>query len=233
MTTGLIKSWQDVQNEVLRRIHSRIWKPGDVIPTEAALAKEFGCARVTVNRGLRSLADSGLLDRRRKAGTRIAVHPVRKATLSIQILQQEIEQAGYAYGYTLILRENTAPPNYIADRMGVSPDMTLLHIEALHSADLKPYVIEDRWINLSEAPLAEQADFSVQSPNKWLVENIPFIDGDIAFTAKNAEQHEAKILGCAVADALFVIERRTRSENATVTHARLVFAPDYRLNTKI
>ena len=64
-----INTWQDVQREVLGRIQNRVWKPGDIIPNEVDLAKEFGCARATVNRALQAVADSGLLDRRRKAGT--------------------------------------------------------------------------------------------------------------------------------------------------------------------
>ena len=69
MTDPPFNSWQSVQEEVLARIHSRQWKPGDLIPNEADLAQEFGCARATVNRALQNLADEGLLDRRRKAGT--------------------------------------------------------------------------------------------------------------------------------------------------------------------
>ena len=53
------QTWQSVQKEVLRRIHAREWKPGDLIPNEAELAKEFGCARPTVNRALRTLAEGG------------------------------------------------------------------------------------------------------------------------------------------------------------------------------
>ncbi|MCY0152430.1 GntR family transcriptional regulator [Hoeflea alexandrii] len=56
-----------MQAEVLRRINAREWKPGDFIPNESELSVEFGCARATVNRALRGLAESGLLDRRRKA----------------------------------------------------------------------------------------------------------------------------------------------------------------------
>ena len=47
--------------EVERRIYTREWQPGQSIPNEADLAVEFRCARVTVNRALRTLADAGLL----------------------------------------------------------------------------------------------------------------------------------------------------------------------------
>ena len=92
--------WQDIEAEALRRIHARDWPPGSAIPHEADLAKEFGVARATVNRALQSLAEAGWLDRRRKAGTRVALHPVRKAVLSIPILRTEITDLGFHYGYS-------------------------------------------------------------------------------------------------------------------------------------
>jgi GntR family histidine utilization transcriptional repressor len=98
MNSPSFRNWQSVQDEVLRRIHAREWKPGDLIPNEADLAQEFGCARTTVNRALRALAENGLLDRRRKAGTRVAAQPVAKATLDIAVIRREVEERGQKYG---------------------------------------------------------------------------------------------------------------------------------------
>ena len=87
-----INNWLGVQAEVLKRIHDRTWRPGDIIPRETDLASEFGCARVTVNRALRTLADKGVLDRKRKVGTTVALYPTSKATLKIPLIRKEIEE---------------------------------------------------------------------------------------------------------------------------------------------
>ena len=110
MNTPVFRDWQSVQGEVLRRIRTRMWKPGDLIPNEANLALEFGCARSTVNRALRAVAEAGLLDRRRKAGTRVTAQPVAKATLSIAIIRREVEERGRKYSYQRIAREVRVPP---------------------------------------------------------------------------------------------------------------------------
>ena len=117
MTTASINTWKAVEAEILSRIHTRKWKPGDFIPNEAELALEFSCARTTVNRALRSVAEKGLLDRRRKAGTRVSELPIRKATLSIPVIRQEIEDAGHVYSYKIISSELDTPPatNPISD----------------------------------------------------------------------------------------------------------------------
>ncbi len=233
MTAREITGWQAVQSEILDRIHTRTWKPGELIPNEADLAREFGCARTTVNRALRAIADAGLLERRRKAGTRVTVHPVRKATLSIPIIRREIEDRNHAYGYALIASEQRAPPAGIRVRMRLGNARKALHVSAVHYADSKPYVYESRWINLKSVPEAKSADLSTVSANEWLVANAPFTDGDIAFSAGQADGNTADLLNIKAGDPVFVIERNTWSNGKSVTSVTLTFAPGYRLRTEI
>jgi GntR family histidine utilization transcriptional repressor len=228
-----IKNWQAVQQEVLDRISSRVWKPGELIPNEAELASEFGCARATVNRALQNIADSGLLERRRKAGTRVATHPVRKATLDIPIIRKEITGKGNAYRYSLIKTETVAPPQSMAARMRLAADEKILHLICLHMANGKPYVFENRWINQNVVPAVSGVDFSNHSPNEWLVENVHFTAGDITFSALSATSVEAEILSCELGEGLFVIDRSTWKGDQAITSVRLVFAPGYRMHTNI
>ncbi len=232
-STRPITSWQSVKEEVLRRLSTRQWKPGEMIPNEADLSREFGCARATVNRALRELADAGLLERRRKAGTRVAMHPVRKATLDIRVIRNEIEAKGLAYGYSLLTDERTLPPPGIEARMRVAPGSELLHHVCVHLADGKPYVFEDRWINPQAVPEATGVDFSSQSANEWLVVNVPFEHGDIAFSSIIAGPREAAMLSCPEGVSLFVIDRTTFTTTATITMVRLTFAPGYRMHTEL
>jgi GntR family histidine utilization transcriptional repressor len=228
-----IKSWQSVQNEVLRRINAREWKPGDLIPGEAELAREYGCARATINRAMRNLAEAGLLERRRKAGTRVALHPVRKATLDIPVIRNEIVGKGHAYRYSLLSEENVLPPSDIRARMQVEQGMKLRHLVSIHLADGKPYVFEDRWINPQAVPEIAGMDFSRQSANEWLVMNVPFEGGDFDFSATTAGPREAEFLSCREGEGLFVIDRSTWTKNGMITSVRLTFAPGYRMHTEI
>ena len=67
MTSTEVKSWRKVQEIVLGKISTRQWMPGEFIPNEADLALELGCARTTVNRALRAVAETGLF-RQENAG---------------------------------------------------------------------------------------------------------------------------------------------------------------------
>jgi len=52
----------DIQAQVRKLISSHHLRPGDRLPTERALAEQFGVSRNSVRQAIRSLADSGLLE---------------------------------------------------------------------------------------------------------------------------------------------------------------------------
>lgn len=210
-----------------------MWRPGDQIPGEAELAAEFGCARATVNRALQGLADTGLLERRRKAGTRVALDPVRKATLEIPVIRLEIEASGKAYDYRVLEKDMVRAPAAIAEKMRLARNARLLHIRGLHTADGAPFLYEERWVDLAAVPEIEKVDFSVISPNEWLVRNQPFTRGEISFLAEPASCEQAAALDTAEGTALFAIERTTWNADAAITHVRLAYRPGYRMSTEI
>ncbi len=226
------KGWEAIRAEVLARIDRRDWPPGAVIPSEAELAGEFGVARATVNRALRELAQQGVVERRRRAGTRVATHPVRKATLDIPVTRLEVEGRGQRYEFHLLDRALAAPPPVVASRLGLAPEARLWHLRTLHFADGRPYLYEDRWLNPAPLPGGELPEAEAGlSINEWLVRNVAYTFGDISFSAEAAGVDEAAHLGCAPGAALFVIARTTWAGEVPITLVRLAYAPGYRLHT--
>jgi GntR family histidine utilization transcriptional repressor len=222
-----------VESEVLSRIRSRQWAPGELIPKESDLAEEFGCARATVNRALRSVAESGLIDRRRKAGTRVTKNPVRKATLNIPIMREEIESSNRTYSYAVFSSQLETAPLHIQAHLGLNNEAGVLHHQSLHLADGKPYVASDRWVNAQAIPQILDVDFSTVSANEWLVANAPFTSGDIAFSATEADAAISERLGAKIGQALFTIDRTTWNEKIAITCVRLIFHPGYRMRTTL
>lgn len=225
--------WQGIRAEILRRINERVWSPGETIPNEADLAVEFDCARSTVNRALRDLAEKGLVTRKRRAGTRIALNPVARATLEIPILREEIETKGLTYRHSILEHDVQAPPSIIRHRLDLAVETKALRVATMHLAGGRPYALDDRWINLATVPDAASVDFAVISPNEWLVQNAPYTHGDIAITADEASATEADQLGANAGDAILVLERSTWRDHLSITTTRLAFTPGHRLLTGI
>lgn len=226
-------TWQSIHAEVLRRIRDRTWPPGQVLPHDDKLAAEFGCARGTVSRALRELADVGILDRRRKAGTRVAVSPVRKATLEIPVIRKEIEARGGRYGHMLITREILPPPLHVRSALDLPDDTPLLHLMALHLSDDAPWCLEDRWIDLRTVPALADVDLRRISANQWLVENVAYTAGTLALSATAADAEAAEALRCPEGAALFVIERATFLNDRPITFVRQKHPPAFRMTTSV
>ncbi len=222
--------WEAIRDEVAARIRARLWAPGDTIPGEEALAGEFGVARATVNRALRELAATGVIERRRKAGTRVALLPSRRATLEIAVIRLEVEGRGQVYSHQVLADRSEAAPPPVAARLGLPPGALLRRLRTLHLADGRPWAYEDRWLN--PAALGEERpDFTNVSANEWLVSHVPYATGDIAFSAESAGAEEAAALGIAEGAALFVTDRATWTEDMPITAVRLFHIPGYRMRS--
>ena len=233
MTEAQTTSWHDIRLELLRRINEREWPPGSPVPTEIDLAAEFGCARATVNRAMRELADAGLVDRKRRAGTRVALHPISRVVIDIPLIRLEVEQRNARWRYGFISQEVRPAPVLVASRLGLKREAPMLHVTSVHFADNRPFLHEDRWINPAGAPGVERVDFSSVSANEWLIQNAPYTSGDISFSAANADQTVADALGLAPGAAVFVVDRITWDRDAPITAVRLCYAPGYQLQTRI
>jgi GntR family histidine utilization transcriptional repressor len=225
-------TYKEVKSDILAKIVKGDWGPGFLVPNEVDLAVTYGCARATVNRAMRELADDGIIERRRKAGTRVRMTPVRQARFDIPIVRDEIEEKGSAYRYSLVSREVGIAPDWLRARLQLPVNGKALHLVCMHYADGTPYEHEDRWINLSALPSAEEVDFSQIGPTEWLLATIPFSKAEINLSAGLADKNLSDYLGCTVADPIFVAERSTWWEGDAVTYVRLSYSPGYRLTTR-
>jgi GntR family histidine utilization transcriptional repressor len=226
-------SWRLIRDEVVRRINERVWRPGDLIPNEAELAGQFGCARSTVNRALRELAEAGLVIRRRKAGTRVSLNPVHKATFSIPIIRLDIERRGSLYRHVLLELKPRKVPPLIRGALDLPEGFGLIYMRVMHLADNRPFIYEERWINPEAVPGIDAVDFNAVSANEWLVQHTPFTHGDLVFLAQNATKTEADLLDTKEGVAIFVMERTTWNGQQPITSVRLAHAPGYRMLTTL
>ena len=223
---------QHIASEVRRRIVEREWRQGDRIPDEADLAIEFDAARATVNKALQLLADEGLLDRRRRAGTRVAVDPVRKATFTISIVREQVEQAGMVYGHRVVAQRLSPIPAGVAARLGLAEGEVLVHMRAIHYGDGRPFQLEDRWINPRATPGLETADFRQLNANEWLVRNAPYLRAELAFSAENANRRDARLLEAEPGQALLILHRTTWNDLGPITTVRVAFQPGHLVGTE-
>jgi len=224
-------SWKEVRDQIRADILDRTYAPGDKLPRDADIAETLGCARSTVQRAMRDLSDAGLIERKRKGGTHVRTDPVTRATLDIPITRREVERRGSVYGYQLIDESTGDIPHEVARKFEQTETSEMLRVKALHLADHKPHIFEDRWICTDTVPEILDIDLSRESANEWLVRNKPYTRFDLRFYAISADAGTAEILNIKNGSALLVIERTTWIGVAPITLVKAYTAPGYELLT--
>ncbi|WP_420584308.1 GntR family transcriptional regulator [Ruegeria sp.] len=232
MTAHKRISFQDVRDEVKRRIESRIWPQGSLLPTETQLAEEFNCARATVNRALRELADQGFVERKRKSGTRVKKEPSKHAKLEFSLTRQAVENQNSTYRYALVERNVVSSPGWLASQLSVSSDARVLHVICMHYADNRPFQLEERWINIEAVPDVEHADLNHQGPHEWLLNAAPFTEAEVAFCAVSADGRLAEFMGTTSGASMIQLERTTWKDGQPMTFARMTHHPGYCIRTR-
>lgn len=233
MKPAMRQSWKSVRDIVAQRIVNSVYAPGDRLPKDEDIAAELGCARSTVVRAMQDLADSGMVERRRKGGTHVPVNPVTRATFEIPVTRSEIEARGQAYGYQLIELNETPVPLQVAASFGLAKPEKMLRIRALHLADQQPYIFEDRWVSTATVPEIRKVDLTRMSANEWLVRNRPYSRCTVRFYAISAGEAYADVFETDPATPLFVMERTTWVGQNPITSVKAIAAPGYQMLTQI
>ncbi|MDA5094989.1 GntR family transcriptional regulator [Aliiroseovarius sp. KMU-50] len=226
------QSWKDIRDRIRDQILDRTYAPGDKLPRDADIAEQFGCARTTVQRAMQDLSDTGLIERKRKGGTHVRANPVTRATLDIPITRLEVEETGAVYGYQLIDRKVLPTPREVAAKFEQVEPNSMLRVQALHLADHKPHILEDRWVSIETAPEILDVDLARESANEWLVRNKPYTRFDLRIYAISADAETARMLATEPGSALLVLERTTWIGTDPITSVRSITIPGYQLLTK-
>lgn len=216
--------YQEIQRDIEHKIMSGDWMPGDRVPAEHELVKIYNCSRMTVNKAISSLAASGLIVRKRRSGSFVAVPRMDEPLLTIRDIRAEILSIDRAYSFTIPSRSiRTISDPIDATHMGVPLGTRMLCLEVVHHADKLPFTLESRQINLTTVPEAENETFQTLPPGTWLLVHVPWTDGEHSVRAISADDVIAKQLRVASGTACMSIARRTWRASNLVTFVRLIY----------
>ena len=91
--------FQTVRSSLINAVNSRDLKIGERLPTEAELAIFFGASRPTINKVLRSLAQDGFLETRKRGGT-IVLEP-KGINISLLEISDHVSKIEKSYKFVL------------------------------------------------------------------------------------------------------------------------------------
>ncbi|MGH8052369.1 MAG: histidine utilization repressor [Stenotrophomonas sp.] len=219
---------QRIRDEIESRILSGEWAPGYRIPFEHELMAQYDCSRMTVNKVLTTLAESGMIERRRRAGSFVARQPphLEQVALEIPDIEVAVTERGHEYGYQLLDHAHRKAKADVTEELLLVGEGKLLAMRCLHLADGKPLALERRLINPDAVPETLKVDFTVHAPGSWLLQNVSWTRGEHRISAVAVTADEAAILKVPAGTACLVIDRQTWRGDQQITWVRQKFLGD-------
>jgi len=222
-TVSPLPRYLEIQRDLQGRIASGQWVPGSRVPPEHELQAQYRCSRMTVNKALSALAKAGLIVRRRRSGSFVAMPRSQETILNIQDIKAEILSKGKTYRFEILNRQARAMTTDDALQLRVTPGGRVLALSVRHFANEHPFVVEDRLMNLAIVPGAADEPFADSPPGTWLLDVVPWTNAEHVIHAELADLRIAALLGVPRKSACLVIERRTWQGDATITWVRLTY----------
>jgi GntR family histidine utilization transcriptional repressor len=218
-----LPAYEQVKEWIRGHIASGQWRPGDPVPSEAALMDQFGVSRMTVNRALRELAAEGLVNRVQGSGTTVAQLHRISSRLTIRDIHEEVEERGHAHTARVLHVGKEKAGAELAKAMGVRSGSTVFRTVLIHMENGVPIQYEDRWVNPAAAPQYLDTDFTQTTPTLHLLRHAPLTEASYSIEACLPTAEEAKQLAIRRTEPCLVMRRRTVSGANVASVARLVY----------
>lgn len=211
--------FQRIKDYILTQIETGVWVEGDVTPSETTLTKTFNVSRMTVNRALRELTAEGVLVRRKGSGTFVATQKVQSTLVEIHNIADEITERGHKHRAQLLTLETIKADGKLAAQFDLKAGTQLFHSVMVHFENDTPIQVEERWVNPAVAPDYMAQDFSLITPNVYLMQAAPLQGMSYRIEAALPTSQIAAMLKIDASQPCLVLHRSTRSANQIATCA--------------
>jgi GntR family histidine utilization transcriptional repressor len=209
---------QRIVTDLETRILSGQWHTGFRIPTEKQLAEQYACSRITVSKALMILAQKGLVESRKRAGSFVRRPPSQSIILQILDPASVAVRRRLPHRYEMLNRTVRTATASDRSRLGLPRGGTVAVLEVgfRHFVGDRVYGYEQRLLNLGLLPVAATIDFGVRCPAEWLLEYLPWRSGETLVGCEAADPRIATALAVAVASPVLTIERRIHADGEAV-----------------
>lgn len=197
-------------------IENHQFKPGDRIPSENELAKEFNISRVTIRRALQELAHQEKIVSVPGKGC-FVLQPKIEPLTALTSFSENMRAQGYEPSYKDTTVAFVSPTKQIQSQLKVTEKEQVLHIHRMMLADGVPMAIQNVYLAkrvYGRNPSLFIPEVLNQISLYKLLElelGLPLFRADEWVDASKATQEEAALLHIKKDDLVLVIDRETYS----------------------
>lgn len=208
---------KQLEDSVTRAIGTGTLKVGDKLPTEDALAAEFGLSRPVVRQAYGSLVGAGLVVRERGRGSFVKAQNYGMFANKILSFSQEMILLGHTPATRVISFCHAPLPEEAAgDHCPSGGDW--LYLERLRYTDGTPSIYLKTWVPAARFPAIEGYDFAVDSLYSTLksMYDIRPAHAERTVWAANADEYVAGLLEVPEGTALAMMHSYVDDQHGTL-----------------
>ncbi|MBY6151598.1 phosphonate metabolism transcriptional regulator PhnF [Vannielia litorea] len=221
--------WKSIAATLEGEIAQGLYRAGDKLPTEAALAARFGVNRHTVRHALAALAEAGVVRSRRGSGVFVEAPPTEYPIGRRVRFHQNIRASG-RLPEKRVLRVETRPPTGAeATALGLAPDAQVVVYEGLSLSSGSPIAHFTSTFPAARFPgLAARLEQTSSVTEALRLEGLSdYIRAETRLTAERASATQALHLAVREGDPLLKTTGLNRDlEGNPVEHGETWFAGD-------
>ncbi len=185
------------------------FKPGEPLPSENDLGREYELSRTTVRKCLCLLAERGMISAQQGKGTFVSRPSLDKAIFVMDDYKTQIEGQGKEIGYRLInVRFLKQLPEF-ALKLGMIPDEGILYYTRLLTANEEPVGVEHKYMCYKKGRPTLENEFQYKAFSEIIAIHTDFLPvrSQALLTAESASEYDAKYLNISPGDPVLKLQQ--------------------------
>ncbi len=196
------------QIELVLRARLDRMPPGQRLPSDDELCREFGVSRMTARNAMQRLAEDGLVQRIPGRGTFVVAAPAHRHADRLMAFSHEMARLGRVASSRLLAREIRPSTDGEAASLGLRPREPVVVVRRLRLADGEPLALETAVLLRPTAGVVMAADLEGGSLHEALAAaGLHLRRGNATVRAEAAGPGDVRLLGVRRGSPLLV-ERR-------------------------
>ncbi|RTL43904.1 MAG: GntR family transcriptional regulator [Burkholderiales bacterium] len=201
--------YEQIRQLIVAALAAGEWRPGDALPSEAALAERFHASPGTVRRALDELTAAHVVERRQGAGTFVATHTAPRD--AYRFLRLVADDGTVGFKRELVHCRRARASAETARALHLRTSEPVIEVRRLLLRGVRPVVLDDLWL-----PERHFAGLTAQVINEYpgtlyaLFEEryrVHMVRADEKLRAVAASPEAAGLLGLAAGTPLLSVDR--------------------------
>jgi GntR family transcriptional regulator len=196
LNAGPVPLYHQLKQVLREQIERGDYKPGDRLPSEPELIRQYGISRITVRQALDELEAEGLVVRRHGKGAYVAELCIEQELVRLTDFMEDMQQAGQNPSSRVLAFVHEPASPAVARALHLKEGMEVVRVDRLRLADGRPMAYDITWLPLRFGALLAGMNLA-QGTIYYILETryaIPVVSGTFSITAATATDQQADLL---------------------------------------